>query len=432
MHIVWFVSFLHALMSISLNMNDKNERQPLVAVLKTTNTNSFNSKFRIIIVLNISLLSYFGIYYAVYPRNEWLQNKIQRETFPNQTVSVNKVCGEINQSDPNYDKHDTVQKITAKWNMYATMVNKGATVLTAFVYTAYTDCYGRRFLFILSAMSLFIQSGSIATIIYFDAHPVYLVIAESIYGLTGSSYGFLAAMYAYMADLTAAGKERSTALFLSSASTYMGGAIGTFSVGFYIQRYGYFYPALTAASFQLALLLLSIFIIPESHSAERRIASPPFFSVIKRPFVFYASADFKRVRCGFLLLLIAFAFVDMTITHRKTLETLYQLALPFCWKPTQIALFATAVSVGENIFGLGSMKLLQRCVKDINIALISAVTNAGSLVVEGLAKTSLTMFLGKSVYSLLISKQETFSSISLTAMQTKIFIQFMKKYYFCI
>lgn len=343
------------------------EEQPFAIILKRIiiNKESLISKLKIAVVLMIALLTYFAIYYITYPRNEWLQNKIQRELFPNQTVSVNKVCGEINQSEPNYSKHASVQKITARWNMYSSMASKTATIFSAFIYTAYTDCYGRRFLFILSAVSMSIENGFSAAVIYFDSHPMYLVVTDALYGLTGSCYGFLAAIYAYMADLTISGKERSTALFLSTAATSVGAAIGIFTVGFYIESSGYFYPALVSAVIQIVVLLLSIFIIPESLTAERRITRPPFSSVIKRPFVFYISKDFKDVRCCFILLLFSFAFADMTVTHRKSMETLYQLGLPFCWRPTQIAIFATAISVGENMFGLAAMKIMQRCMKDV-------------------------------------------------------------------
>ena len=375
----------------------KDEIQPLLNVVNATEQRGDSrwTKCRIYVVLLFTAFNNIGIHFYYYPRNEWLQGKIQREYFPNQTFSLNKVCGEVNKSDPNYDKHAKVQQVTANWQMYLTMGSKGMCVFTSFIYAAYTDSYGRRFLFILSSFSMFLLSSLIAAVIYFDAHPIYIVATETLYGLFGTHYGFEAASFMYLADLTHPGTQRSMSMFLLAASKTMGEAIGAFAVGYYIKGIGFFYPVLTSASLQLILFILVILTIRESHKKERRLPRPPVLELIKRPFAFYTSSDFKHSRCLFLLLLFAFAFADMTVTHRKSIETLYQLGLPFCWNPVKIALFATAGCLGQNVIGLGFLRLVQRCFTDIKISLIAALTNAGSFVIEGLASTSLVLYLCK-------------------------------------
>ena len=373
------------------------EREPLIDISKhgEKSQDSTRTKCRISIVLIFTVLNYIGVYFYYYPRNEWLQNKVQRDIFSDQTVSIDKVCGEVNQSAPNYHKHAKVQQIAARWQIYLTIGSKCVCLFSTFIYTAYTDCFGRRFLFIVSSFSMFVNSSLIAAIIYFDAHLIYLVVVEIVYGLMGSHYGFEAAAYSYIADLTIPGAQRSTSMFLLAASATLGEAIGAFTVGFYTQSLGYFYPALTSGSLQLFLLFLVILTIPESLIKERRISRPSIFHVLKRPFAFYTSRDFKNFRCAFLLLLVAFAFADMTVTHRKTTETLYQLGLPFCWNPVKIGLFATAVCLGENVLGFGFIRMAQKCLSDVTISLLSSLTNAGSLVIEGLASTSLVLYLCK-------------------------------------
>ena len=373
------------------------ENKPLLDVLKHPEqcASSTWTKCRISVVLIFTVLNYIGIYFYYYPRNEWLQNKIQREIFPNQTLSLDKVCGVVNQSDPNYDKHAKVQQVAARWQMYLTIGSKGICVFSTFIYTAYTDCFGRRFLFILSSFSMFVLSSLIAAIIYFDAHLIYIVGAETLYGLFGSHYGFEAASFIYIADLTSPGTQRSISMFLLAASKTLGEAIGAFTVGFYIQSTEYFYPVLTSASLLLFLFILVSFAIPESLKKDRRIPRPSVLELLKRPFAFYTSSDFKHSRCSFLLLLFAFAFADMTVTHRKSMETLYQLGLPFCWNPVKIGLFATAVCLGQNVLGFGFLKLVQQWLSDVSISLLGALTNAGSFIIEGLASTSLVLYLCK-------------------------------------
>ena len=355
-------------------------------------------KIQILVILLITLVTYFGIDTLTYSRNEWLQSKVHSDMFTNQNLTVSKICGKLNHSEPNYKKLARVQEVTAKWQMYNTIASKGVIIFTAFIYTAYTDCFGRRFLFILSSFSLFIHHFLTSLIIYFDADPLYLVGTEFLYGLTGSSYAFTAAYYSYIADLTKAGKERSMALFLAEAAYSIGGTIGTFSVGFYIKSTNFFFPSLTAACVQLTILLVCIFTIKESLPPGVRISPPPFCRVIKRSTAFFTSSEFKDRRYKFIMLLFAFAFADMTVTHRKSMESLYQLGMPFCWNSSQIAIFATARSLGENIIGLGSMKLLQKCVTDVSISLLGAVTEAASLVIEGLATNSTAMYLGEKYF----------------------------------
>ena len=177
----------------------KDETQPLLDDVSATEQrdDSWWTKYRIYVVLLFTAFNYIGIYFYYYPRNEWLQGKIQREYFPNQTFSLNKVCGEVNKPDSNYDKHAKVQHVAANWQMYLTMGGKGMCVFTPFIYAAYTDSYGRRFLFILSSFSMFLLSSLIAAVIYFDAHPIYIVAAETLYGLFGTHYGFEAASFMY-------------------------------------------------------------------------------------------------------------------------------------------------------------------------------------------------------------------------------------------
>lgn len=369
------------------------ERNPLLNDVKQTL--STRKVVKLCIVLSMLALNIFGSEFYVYSRNEWLWNKEQRDFFPNESVSVGKSCGEVNHSDPNYDKHAKVQDATARWHMYMSVGSKSISLFTTFIYTAYTDYYGRRFLFILTSFGMFINNASTALVIHFDANPVYLVVAEILYGLSGTMFGFHAAAYSLIADVTSPGAQRSTGIFLVATSIVLGKALGTLTAGFYIEYSGYFYPALTSAALLLLLFILSVSVIPETLSEEGRIIRPSFIFIIKRPFAFYTSSGFRQVRCSFLLLLFAFALMDMTSSHRRQFETLYQLGRPFCWKPTQIAVFATAVSLGENVIGVGFIKLLHRYVTDVTISLLGTVTNAVSLTVESLATNSLLMYICK-------------------------------------
>ena len=352
--------------------------------------------YRILCILFVTGCSYFSIWMSGYACTEWMQDKAKRQVFPNGSNLLNlSKCGAVNKSDPVFKDHQRVQQITAKWQMYNTMAVKGVSLFTTVVFAVYTDVFGRRFMFILSTFSVFTNFVLIALVMYFDMGFEYLVGANAIYGVSGTSYGLLSVSYSAIADMTPDKQERSFGIFLLDISVGISGTLGTLAVGYYIHQYGFVYPAFTATGIQALVIFVTIFFIKESLHVKDRIKAPPIKQIFLKPFVFYSSSDFKGSRSLFVTLLFAFVFTDMTGVHRKTMETLYQLAEPFCWSSSRIGVYSTIFAFCENVFGVASFKLLQKKMSDISIAMVSEITNASSFIVEGLATKSLTLYLGK-------------------------------------
>ncbi|XP_045187694.2 proton-coupled folate transporter-like isoform X2 [Mercenaria mercenaria] len=345
--------------------------------------------WRLIGPLSVNFLIYLAGTIQVYACNEWIQNRVKVTIFGNETIETNSAACS-NHSDPAYSKLTHVQQETSKWQMYNAIALKAAS-FPAYILVLYTDVFGRRFLFILSSFGNALYFFLSGFIMRFELNFTYLILANVLYGLTG--VGLYAASYSYVADVTSPGKERSFSVFLLDTSLPVAGVVGAFVSGYFIEASGFIYPTFTATGIAVIGTFVAIFGIPESLEKKDRIRNPKIFESFIRPFSFYFSKRFNGSRLLFIMLFFAYIFADISVVHRKTMEALYQLGMPFCWSPSKIGLFATFLGLGANVFGVAFLKTFQRYMSDITIAIISTCVTAGSFVLEALASTDTMLYL---------------------------------------
>ena len=343
-------------------------------------------------------LVYFAGWMNVYSVNDWVQHRVKIKMYPNESLRSFGACS--NHSDPDYDKLARVQRETSKWLMYSTIALKTASPIISFVCTIFTDTYGRKFLFVYAYFGQVLYYSLAALIILFNMDFIYLVAANIIYGLTG--VGLLSVTYAHIADVTQPGNDRAIATMLVSLGIYIPGSIGSLSTGLFIEQCGFALPAFTAAGISLISFFIACCFIQETlikpAKGTKTCIRP---SAIIKPFSFYFSKKFKGSRRFYILLLFGFVFADMSTEHRKTMENLYLLGMPFCWKPFKIGLFAAAISTSSNFIGLFSLKLMQRKLFNPTIALISSSVTLLSFVMEAVARTDIVLYFGN--YDICIS-----------------------------
>lgn len=339
----------------------------------------------------VNFLVYLAGTIQVYACNEWIQHRVKFSAFGNISLKTNSsAC--FNHTDPAYVKLTQVQQETSRWQMYNAIALKSAS-FPAYFLALYTDIFGRRYLFIQTSFGNALYFFLTGLIMLFDLSFTYLITANVLYGLTG--VGLYAASYAFVADVTLPGKERTFSIFLLDTSLPIAGVLGSFVSGYFIETCGFIYPTFTSTGIALIGACIAVFWIQESLNKEDRIRNPNLFESFVRPFSFYFSKRFKGVRMLYVMLLFAYVFADMAVVHRKTMEALYQLGMPFCWSPVKIGVFATLLGLSSNGFGTVFLKIFQRRISDITIALISMVATASSFVLEALASTDFMLYMGK-------------------------------------
>ena len=71
--------------------------------------------------------------------------------------------------------------------------------------------------------------------------------------------------------------------------------------------------------------------------------------------------------------------------------------MPFCWGPKKIGYFAALSNIGQGVFAIGIVALLQNCLSHVSIGMLASFSNACSLVLEGFTYTDVMLYLGEYV-----------------------------------
>ncbi|KAH3862092.1 solute carrier family 46 member 3-like [Dreissena polymorpha] len=331
--------------------------------------------------------------YVLYERT---QAKMREQYFPNSSLDTNfSACDNINKTSLKYQQHKQVQQQSANWLIF---YNLGETVPMVFmniVITAYTDSFGRKFLILLTTFGTFFKAGMLSLIVTFDWAPVWVVMSYIVYGFTGGMFGLLSAVFAFIADITYTDDHRIIGIVVtecvlmstSMVAPYLSGYfVETLSLGF--SKTSFICVGMCFFSFSVLLLL------PESLAKHNRQKAQSIIQNIKRVTDFYVSKEMKGQRTRYILLMLSFWFATVAGMCRTSIETLYFLGQPFCWGPSKIGLFMTAVNAAKSVIGLGSLRLLQVCLSNPVIAIISTVSLTISYIIEGLAQSTLVIYLG--------------------------------------
>ena len=353
---------------------------------------------KILFLSFVGCINYFAMGLHSYTVSEWTQHQVKIKYFHNRTFSANfSACESANKSDPGYITYTHVQQETSRWQIYNTIASSVPAFITAIVYPSYTDTFGRRYLFILSLTGVFLQFFVDALTIVFNGSLIYVVLGAFMFGITGTTYCLLSAMFTYIADVTEKGKQRTATITIVESLLLIMSTSSGLVAGFFIDGVGFMFPAITAASMSFINLLVVSFFLPETLPRSMRQKRLPVLRSVKRVIDFYLSSDFKGKRSLYILMIASFVILDLCSVHRRTLEVLYQLGMPFCWGPKKIGYFAALSNIGQGVFAIGIVALLQKCLSDVSIGMLASFSNACSLVLEGCAYTDVMLYLGEYV-----------------------------------
>lgn len=341
----------------------------------------------------------FGVMFSVvivsFVQTEWTQHELRKEYFPNKTSELSG-CGESssnNSSDEQNEKHNTVQRLAAQWQMIFTLGEFIPAGITQTILPTYTDTFGRKFLMILSTAGVTVRVIGMCLTIYFEASFWFLFIACILVGLAGSAFSLLSAAFAMVSDVTPGHKYRTIGIVVTEATAMTAVVISSFFSGYLSETIGlgYFYTLVITVCIMTVSLLLT-FITPETLAKEKRIKPKPFIQTLKRMTDFYLSSTFKGKRAMYILLLAGFGFAIINGINRGNLETLYLLGQPFCWGPSKIGVFSTVRNAAQTFVGLGTVNLLRKCLSNEGIAVLSTISNAASYIIEAFARNTLTIY----------------------------------------
>ena len=353
------------------------------------------SKLKYIVVPFLFCL-FVSEYVISFVVNEWTQFSIQHGYFVNDTSNYNSsACENKNTTDPTYITYKEVQQRTSSWLMYYKIAEYTPTVLANLILPSYTNTFGRRYLFILGSFTMLIRCGIITFTIHYQKHLIYIVLAYIVQGCSGTGFSIYSTSFSYIADLTSPSENRVLGIVAIEAVLTFTSVVSGFLSGYLVETagLGYFNAAIICTCLNFIALLLATFLLPESLPHEERMKRKSILSMIKQVTDFYHHKEFKGLRLCFLILLLSFAFAEITNVNRPSLETLFLLGQPFCWGPSKIGDFQLARNAVKGGIGMISLHFQQKLMSNEAIAIISSISNMASFIMEGYANTELKMYL---------------------------------------
>ncbi|XP_045190794.2 solute carrier family 46 member 3-like [Mercenaria mercenaria] len=368
------------------------ETDPLIQTEEGTDEKRRSIKWKHITILPAMFFTFVGGGIFGFIINEWTQNKIQNERFPNMTTKNNfEACNNTNHSDPVYINYKAVQQDSSIWLLYYSIAQHIPMFLVNIVLTGYTDTYGRKFLFVLATFGACAKYCVITVVIHFNASLWYATAMQAFDGFLGSSFALFAVSFSFVADITHKDNHRVLGVVIIDALLISTGIFSSLLSGYFIEtlKYGFFNTAVISSSICLLGFFLIILFLPETLDKSKRQPPKSLFGTMKNMIQFYVSEDFKGKRLIYLLLL-ASLFFAVSRTH---IEILYFLGQPFCWGPSKIGVFTMTRLALLGVIGLGSLRLLQIFLSNEAIAVLSTVSLAASFMIEAFAKTNLLIYM---------------------------------------
>ncbi|KAK3605833.1 hypothetical protein CHS0354_002470 [Potamilus streckersoni] len=325
----------------------------------------------------------------------WFKQSVARRnvTFNGVNISTSTNCPE--DVNINTDAENEAQTNASYWELYLDIMKYSITLFTLPIYGSLSDYLGRKFIIILPIFGSFLQSSIAAVIIYFECDISYLLIAHASDGLLGTSLTQSVATYSFIADITQVRKSRTVGLALMECLKGIGKLSSSAGTGYFIKRYGYFYPSLTSAAVCLFASIVGILWFSETRQTQKE-CNISALSLYKNVTNFYTSKK-DQDRSTFWLCIIVFVLITLPLSPRSGLVTLLQLGYPFCWPSVIIGWYGTAVTFANFVIGLCIIKPLLNCINHGTTGILAIISSIGFYILTALAKDSVMIFVAVAV-----------------------------------
>ena len=350
-----------------INKNiDDNENTPLIKdaekstsevdhpIYGKTKHHRVEKTWRHVLIGPVVCLYFFGTissYYVLieYTNNYWKEKEYSKV---NLSRSTHLSACATNVSKLITDTENSATSKASEWIVYYSVAAGVPGVLANLILGSYTDAFGRKFLLTIGTAGTFLRLGITAVVIFLEADLVYLLIACVVEGLTGQHATCLAVALSYIADITLPGKARIMGIIIIEALIGVSLSGASFAAGFMVESLGYETPMFINAGLLALALLITLTLLPETFSEKMRRKNKSVIQVLKVVFQFFTHNDEKNNRWKYQIVLLCHLLTNMSFLARIPTETLYQLALPFCWSPTKVGVYAAVRTVGMMVIGM--------------------------------------------------------------------------------
>ncbi|XP_071081274.1 lysosomal proton-coupled steroid conjugate and bile acid symporter SLC46A3-like [Haliotis cracherodii] len=326
--------------------------------------------------------------------SQYLYLRYSEEYFPNSTFPERKTSHSecvANSTAMESDLQKEVQKEATNLNMQLTLATSIPAIFTNLFLGAYSDYFGRRFLFMTMMVGRLTRDLTTVAIIVWNLDLHYFFIGYGADGLCGSSFTFYLAGYAYTADITPPAKVRTVALAVVDAARGIADISLHIATGYLIKMYGYLYPSVGMAAMTLLDFLVVVTLLRETVKRSGTCISP--ITAIKNVFGFYFRKTSTGNRVLFWICISVFLFKMIDMHGTVNIENLYMLSPPFCWDSVRLGLYG---ALKDGVYYFSSVviiKALHVCTTDGVVGIIGFMSAAASKLIEGLAFVDWMLYL---------------------------------------
>ncbi|KAJ8301429.1 hypothetical protein KUTeg_020416 [Tegillarca granosa] len=273
-------------------------------------------------------------------------NGKNNSTLSNQCASSNKSTTSEN----------SVQAEASHWSLYFSLLENGITIILMFISGVYSDVVGRKPFMLLSLFGTCVKFVTTALFVYKRYQIRLLFIIYAIGGIAGGYSIFAICCLAIIADVTKRSKSRTLGLALFDVFIGVGLSGTEIASGYLVQKTGYIWPCVIAASICLVCAMTYIIFIPETAKlspTQRQTLKTTVSDLVK----FYYSDKHLYEEKNWPFILSMAILMIVWLAYGASISTLYELGSPFCWTPEDIGWFSSLTIVSHLVIGVALIRV---------------------------------------------------------------------------
>lgn len=311
-----------------------------------------------------------------------------------QSEELSQLC-DANKSSPTFKIQQATQRATSQFLMCLAMVQVLLCCPTLLLLGSIINRIGRKVAIYMTFCSRLIYAVTIACVIRFEL-PIYvLFVGSAIDGLCGSIEAAMMSFNTYIADVTSPGKQRSFRMTVLEGVIGLTSGTASLVTGFLIRHTNFLTPVyLVLCLLSLGLIYVIFFLVDSYRPAENKDDTKrKSFNILRATFEHYIWDTSEKRRSRLLLALMGGFFTAPALTASIDVIVLYVLNSPFCWTSDHIGNFLAAQTYSRWLFALTMVKLLQRCLSDIDIVILGNCSCILAVITLAFAQNDTTIYL---------------------------------------
>lgn len=354
-------------------------------------------KFRRPTIEPVIFLYAYGLFMHLPVIQQYIYKRVSdKKGFPYSTSSTESCSNQtLNATLKELEKE--VQALSSYIHLGIVMFASIPSILTALFIGAWTDSVGRRPALALPAIGSTIEAFIVLLTMYFE-WPIYvLFVGAAISGTCGFFTTMVLAVMAYIADTTDE-SDRSFRLAVMEFLVFFGGMISQLTSGLWIENLGFIAPYWFIFVCLFASVLYVIFFVPESRAssstADRKLIICKLFSLtsIKRVWYVYRYPR-NGARRNLIIFTLCCGVTVLTTLGVAGVTVLFLLHSPLCFSAEKVGYFAAFRYFSQGLGAVLGIKVLGRCLNEVNIARVGIISLVLSLLVFGFSKVEWLVFM---------------------------------------